>query len=164
MAAVAQSGENPELITPEQLIREIQKIATFEIRMLFDKNGNPLPINELSDQAAAAISSYSAVPIVYEGKVVIDPRDPEGKRPLCKVNLSCWSKTAAQDQLNKWHGLYAKDKVAVNAQFNQYNQVNIGARPDLSRLSDEELEQLNALLAKTEVSDVLDVESGAVGL
>jgi hypothetical protein len=150
MAAVAQSGENPELITPEQLIREIQCLATSDIRLIPDcPKGIP-------DAIAPAISSFQITKTKVRNK---DGTEVETE----SVRYTLWSKTAAQDQLNKWHGLYAKDKVAVN-QYNQYNQVNIGARPDLSRLSDEELEQLNALLAKTEASDVLDVESGAVGL
>ncbi len=156
MASVCQSGENPDLITPEQLIKEIQKIATFEIRMLVDEYGCPLQINELSDQAAAAISSYSASPIVYEGKVVMDPRDPEGKRPLYKSSLSCWNKSSAHDQLMKWHGLYAKDKTPINAQFNQYNQTNISGW-DLSKLGEDEIELLLDLRRRA----VVDLEAQA---
>jgi hypothetical protein len=149
MAAVAQSGENPELITPEQLIREIQCLATSDIRLIPDCPKN------IPDAIAPAISSFQITKTIHTAK---DGSTIETE----SVRYTLWSKTAAQDQLNKWHGLYAKDKVAVN-QYNQFNQLNINESGwDLSRLSVEELETLMELRSRAGV-DVLDVESGVVG-
>lgn len=168
MRSICQSGENPELITPDELIREIQRIAQFDIRMLYDEFGCPLPLNKLCDEAAAAIASYSAAPLTYEGRVLLDPRDPEGKTPLYRTSVSCWNKNTAQDQLARWHGLYAKDKTPtnINAQFNQYN-LDMGDGLDYSLLTDEELEALERLQAKAcrgRGGEILDLEAGPDGL
>ena len=146
MAAVAQSGENPELITPEALIKEIQRLATSDIRLI---PGCP---KDIPDEIAPAISSFTIIKTVHTAK---DGSTIETEQ----FKYTLWSKSTAQDQLSRWHGLYAKDKTPINAQFNQFNQMNINNHGwDLSRLSGEELEMMLALASKAE-GDVLDLEA-----
>jgi len=111
---------NEELITPEQIIKEVMKIATSDIRLL---PGCPKGI---PDDIAAAISSIALNPLVYEGKPILGP---DGK-VLCQVRYNLWSKSSAHDQLMKWAGLYSQDnaqtKPSINLQQNiQVNQVNL---------------------------------------
>lgn len=42
-------------ITQDRVIRETAKLAFFDIRKMFDKNGKPLDISELDDDTAAAL-------------------------------------------------------------------------------------------------------------
>lgn len=135
LACVAQSGLNPELITPEQLLLEIQAVATSDIRKI---PGCP----ELDDDIAKAISSFTIIETVTTAK---DGSTLERK----ETKFTLWSKTAAQDQLARHHGLYAKDKTPVNAQFAaQFNQININSGWDLSKLSTDEIEAMMLMIDK----------------
>lgn len=146
MAAVAQAGLNPELITPEQLLGEIQVLATSDIRLI---PGCP---EGIPDEIAPAISSFTIIKTTRREK---DGTEVETEQ----LKYTLWSKTSAQDQLSRYHGLYAKDKTPINAQFNQFNQMNINPAVDLSRLTNEELELYYQLRCKVEGGDILDLES-----
>jgi phage terminase small subunit len=43
-------------ITQERVLREIARLAFFDVRKLFDAEGRPKPVHELDDDTAAAIS------------------------------------------------------------------------------------------------------------
>lgn len=49
-----------------EVLRELMRIAFFDLRMVFDKNDNLIPINELSDDAAACLSGVE-IDALYEG-------------------------------------------------------------------------------------------------
>jgi hypothetical protein len=74
----------------------------------------------------------------------MDPRDPEGKTPLYKIHFTLWNKNTAQDQLGKFHGIYAKDREQGRAQigFQQNVQINQVSRVDLTGYTMRELEVL----------------------
>lgn len=152
MNSVCRSGENPGLVTPEALIKEIQCLATSDIRLIPGCPGN------IPDEIAPAISSFQITKTVHTNK---DGSTVETE----SVKYTLWSKNTAQDQLARWHGLYAKDKTPmnVNAQFNQYN-LEMGPALDLSGFTDAELETLEALLAKAGGGEILDLEVGPDGL
>jgi hypothetical protein len=119
--SVIQSRMNEELITPEQIIKEVTKIATSDIRKL---PGCPKGI---PDDIAGAISSFEITRTTTKDGAVIE-----------RTRYNLWSKSSAHDQLMKWAGLYSKDnsqsKPEVNIQQNiQVNQV------DLKDFSKEEL-------------------------
>lgn len=52
--AIRQREQRTE-ITQDMVIRETAKLAFFDIRKMFDKNGKPLDILELDDDTAAAL-------------------------------------------------------------------------------------------------------------
>ena len=119
--SVIQSRMNEELITPEQIIKEVTKIATSDIRKL---PGCPKGI---PDDIAAAVASFEITRTTTKDGAVIE-----------RTRYNLWSKSSAHDQLMKWAGLYSKDnsqsKPEVNIQQNiQVNQV------DLKDFSKEEL-------------------------
>jgi hypothetical protein len=119
--SVIQSRLNEELITPEQIIKEVTKIATSDIRKL---PGCPKGI---PDDIAGAIASFEITRTTTKDGAVIE-----------RTRYNLWSKNSAHDQLMKWAGLYSKDnsqsKPEVNIQQNiQVNQV------DLKDFSKEEL-------------------------
>jgi len=119
--SVIQSRMNEELITPEQIIKEVTKIAISDIRRL---PGCPKGI---PDDIAAAVASFEITKTTTKDGAVIE-----------RTRYNLWSKSSAHDQLMKWAGLYSKDnsqsKPEVNIQQNiQVNQV------DLKDFSKEEL-------------------------
>ena len=108
-----QSRLNEELITPEQIIKEVTKLATSDIRLI---PGCP---QNIPDEIAAAISSFEITRTTTKDGNVIE-----------KTRYNLWSKSSAHDQLMKWAGLYSKDnaqsKPNINVQQNiQVNQVNL---------------------------------------
>ena len=111
--SVIQSRLNEELITPEQIIKEVTKLATSDIRLL---PGCP---EGIPDEIAAAISSFEITRTTTKDGSIIE-----------KTRYNLWSKSSAHDQLMKWAGLYSKDnaqsKPNINVQQNiQVNQVNL---------------------------------------
>lgn len=52
--AIADRQERTE-ITQDMVLRETAKLAFFDIRKMFDKNGKPLDISELDDDTSAAL-------------------------------------------------------------------------------------------------------------
>ena len=48
-------------ITQERVLQEYARIAFFDPRKMFDKEGNPLNVNELDDDTAAAVAGLEVV-------------------------------------------------------------------------------------------------------
>ena len=148
MAAVAQAGLNSDLITAEELLKETQYLALSDIAEWPDC---PESFKNAPVGFRRSISSLQVTKTVHTSK---DGDITETEQ----TKFTLWSKNTAHDQLHRYHGLYAKDKVPINAQFNQYNQMNINHGWDLSRLSGEELETMLALAAKAE-GEIVELEA-----
>ena len=50
-------------VTQERIVLEMKRLALFDVRSLFRADGTPIPISELSDDAAAAIVGLDVVSI-----------------------------------------------------------------------------------------------------
>ena len=50
-------------ITKERILLEMRRLALFDVRSLYDENGHPLPVHQLSDDAAAAINGLDVVSV-----------------------------------------------------------------------------------------------------
>jgi len=50
-------------ITKERILIEMRRLALFDVRTLYDEDGNPLPVHKLSDDAAAAINGLDVVSV-----------------------------------------------------------------------------------------------------
>lgn len=96
--AIAQKLE----LTTERTLREIARVAYSDIRRLFDKDGNLIPIPELDEDTAAMLASFEVDEnFAGQGK----EREMIG---LTK-KLKLWDKNAALEKAMKFHGLYEKD-------------------------------------------------------
>ena len=146
MESVCQAGLNPDLITPEELLQEIKYLSLSDIA---DWPDCPESFRAAPVGFRRSISSLQVTKTVYTSK---DGAITETEQ----TKFTLWSKPTAHDQLMKWHGLYAKDKTPINAQFNQYNQMNISGW-DLSKLGEDEIELLLDLKRRA----VLDLEAQA---
>ncbi len=56
-------------ITSEMVLRERKRIAFFDPRKLMDSEGNPLPIQDLDDDTAAAIAGLEVVQMTGAGEI-----------------------------------------------------------------------------------------------
>lgn len=151
---ICQSEMNPELITPEQLIKEVQYLAVSDI---IDWPDCPAKLREAPESFRKCISS---VQIHLEKDIKGQPLYDKDGNLIYGYKITLWNKSTAQDQLNRWHGNYAKDKTPVNVnQFNQFNQMNAAPRMNLKALSVQELQKLEELIAKAEAQEIIDVAS-----
>ena len=85
-------------LSAERTMREIARLAYFDPRKLFDKDGRPLSLNELDDDTAAAIAG---VEVVTVGNIDM------GFGEVRKIKIS--DKNAALEKAAKILGLFEKD-------------------------------------------------------
>jgi len=78
------------------VLRELSRLATSDLRQLFREDGSLLPIDEMPDEVAAAISSIEVVTTYPNGK-------DEPPEYVKKVRL--WDKNTALTNLAKHFGL-----------------------------------------------------------
>ncbi|MFT5659721.1 MAG: phage terminase small subunit [Sulfurimonas sp.] len=95
-------------VTADMVIKEICKTAFHDIRSLYDKNGQLVPVKELDDSSASAISSFKSKR-EYQGK------DEEGNAEYAIIDeYKRFDKLRALDMLAKHLGLYGKDNSQQN--------------------------------------------------
>lgn len=89
-------------ISTERVLQERARLAFFDVRKLFDKNGQPVPIHELDDDSAAAIAGLE---VVEQFEWTGDDRVFVGYLKKYKLSDKCASLTALEKHL----GMYEKD-------------------------------------------------------
>lgn len=87
----------------ERVLLEAQRLAFFDIRKLVDKDGNPIPINQLDDDTAAAIQGLDVATV---GNMDV------GVGQVLKYKIA--DKNAALERLFKHLGLFAVDNKQSN--------------------------------------------------
>lgn len=88
-------------VTAERVIAELARLAFFDIRKVTDKDGNPLPIQELDDETAKAVVGLD---IVQFGNA------DAGRGAIMKVKMA--DKLGALTTLARHHGLL-NDKLKI---------------------------------------------------
>lgn len=89
-------------LTEERVTREIARIAFFDPRRMFNKNGEPIPLTELDDDTAAAIGGLEVLE-EYEGS----GQDRTLVGHVKKYKIS--DKNSALDKAAKILGMFKKD-------------------------------------------------------
>lgn len=87
-------------LTVERVLTEAMRLAFFDIRKLTDAEGNPIPINQLDDDTAAAIQGLE---LATERS-----RDEDGSVTVVR-KYKIADKNAALERLFKHLGLFQKD-------------------------------------------------------
>ncbi len=87
-------------LTVERVLQEAMRLAFFDIRKLTDAEGNPIPINQLDDDTAAAIQGLE---LATERS-----RDEDGSVTVVR-KYKIADKNAALERLFKHLGLFQKD-------------------------------------------------------
>ena len=90
---------NRMVLSVERTRLEIARIAYFDPRRMFDKDGRPLGITELDDDTAACVA----------GMDVVEERDAEGGVTGYVKKWKLADKNAALEKAAKIEGLYGKD-------------------------------------------------------
>lgn len=108
-------------VTVEKIARELARIAFFDPRDLFDDDGNPLPISDLSEDTARVLAGLDVEDLF--------DRDEDGRRlkvgTVKKYKIA--NKLTALEVLAKWKRMLV-------------DRVETGAPGDFSKMSDEEVE------------------------
>lgn len=86
-------------ITAERVLREVARLAFFDIRKIFNDDGSLKKVFELDDDTAAGIAGIEAIDIGGEGQLMISKK------------FKVADKNAALEKLCKHLGLYAPQKV-----------------------------------------------------
>lgn len=106
----------PTLCTHQMLTDELMKMAMFDIRKLYDENGNLIPVHQLDDISARVVSS-----IKTSHKVTGKGEDKE-LHELTEIKTN--DKQAAIDKLAKHLGYYELDNhTTLHATVNQYTKL-----------------------------------------
>jgi phage terminase small subunit len=92
--------EEKTKITAEKVIKEFAKIAFHNPKNLFDETGNIIPVNELPDDVAAALT---------EIRTEHFKPNPDDAGFLVKTTYKTASKTAALENLGKHLGIFERD-------------------------------------------------------
>ena len=93
-------------LTVERVLTEAMRLAFFDIRKLTDAEGNPIPINRLDDDTAAAIQGLELATERVRG-------DEDGAETVVR-KYKIADKNAALERLFKHLGLFAKDNAQTN--------------------------------------------------
>ena len=91
-------------LTAERTIKEAMRLAFFDVRKLVDADGNPIPINKLDDDTAAAIAGLD----IQEVKL------GEGGAIAVVKKYKIADKNSAIERLFKHLGLFEKDNGQKN--------------------------------------------------
>lgn len=86
-------------ITQERVLREIARIAFFDGRKLTDSDDNPIPLNMLDDDTAAAIAGVKVRRVV----------DDENGNASTVIEYKIADKNSSLEKLMKYLGAYEKD-------------------------------------------------------
>jgi len=78
-------------LTQERVVREWVRLGFFDVRKLFDADGNLLPIHQLPDDVAAAVASVEVVAVKGTGK--------EGEPVVHVKRVRLWDKRATLDAM-----------------------------------------------------------------
>lgn len=102
---VARFRENQQIrtgISADRALKEAARLAFFDVRKLCDAEGNPIPIQYLDDDTAAAI----------QGLELSSERDGEGFTTVRKYKVA--DKNAALERVFKHLGLFERDNEQNN--------------------------------------------------
>lgn len=97
-------------VTVDRVYKEYAKLAFLDIRKAFDEHGNLIPIHQLDDDTAAAISGLEVDKKV--SKMTDENGEPMVESYLHKIKLS--DKKGALDSLAKSLGMFSDGNVNVN--------------------------------------------------
>ena len=89
-------------ITPERVLQEYARLAFFDIRNIYDENGNLISIKSLSDDTAAAIAGV-------EVSQEITKTEKKTKTVNNTVKVKIANKILALDSIAKHLGMFEKD-------------------------------------------------------
>ncbi|OWK42177.1 terminase small subunit [Fimbriiglobus ruber] len=116
-------------VTVDRVLKEYAKLAFLDIRKAFDETGNLIPIHELDDDTAAAISGIEVDKKV--SKITDENGEPMVESYLHKIKLC--DKKGALDSIARHLGMFV-DKTEITGKDGSAlapNSVSLTVTPDL---------------------------------
>ena len=98
IAQVIEAAAKNTGLSIERTLREVARVSYSDVRKLFDKNGQLIPVHLLDADTAACIASVE-VDEINSGEIVIGHTK----------KIKHWDKNAALEKAMKYHGLYEAD-------------------------------------------------------
>lgn len=124
-------------ITTDRVLRELARVAFFDPRKLFGADGQPLPIAELDDDAAAVVAGL---------EVSVTHNDDGSVTRVAKIKLA--DKLAALEKLGRHLGLFdkgtpgsAENPIAVLIRHAQGTALPVVANPPTDDEDDDDYPQ-----------------------
>ena len=117
-------------ITQDMIIKELAKIALFNIKDIYNENGTLKKVTELDDDTAKAISGVKIQQKAGAMKISIDPEGKDEEIPIehipeQTVEFKTNDKTKALELLGKHLGMFKEN---VNLNQDKPFEVNINVR------------------------------------
>lgn len=115
IAARKKEASDRLAITDEKILKEVSRIAFFDIRKLYDDHGNLKPVHLLDEDTAAALAAIKVVET--DDSVMVDDGEGPGLMTVHTKEVKAIDKNAALDKLMKHRGLYKPEEVTINHTF-----------------------------------------------
>ena len=93
---LVQKAAGANEVTVERVVKEFARLAFVDVRKLYRDDGEPMPIQDLDDDTAAAIASFEV--------------DKDGA-----IKYKFWDKNSAQERASKILGIFEKDNEQKNS-------------------------------------------------
>jgi phage terminase small subunit len=126
------------VVSQETVIKELQRIAFFDIRKLFNVDGTLKRVTELDDDTAAAIASIEVVDIGADGQLVLSKK------------FKTSEKLKALDLIGTHLGMFVKKVEDVT---DPLKKAMGRMTPSDAQAALDALEQVRAIRTKAKVSD-----------
>lgn len=84
-------------VSADRVLRELLRLGTSNVKRLFDEHGNFLPINEIDDHTAAAISSI---------EVVMEKGQEGNETTVFTKKVRFWDKKGSLELIGKHLGMF----------------------------------------------------------
>lgn len=107
-------------ITQDMVINELAKIAFFNIKDIFNENGDLKAIKEIDDKSAGAISSVKILQKAGAMKLEIGGDIPLQHIPEQTVEIKLNDKKGALELLGKHLGMFKETNMNVNMNYEEY--------------------------------------------
>lgn len=107
-------------ITQDMVINELAKIAFFNIKDIFNENGDLKAIKEIDDKSAGAISSVKILQKAGAMKLEFDGDIPLQHIPEQIVEIKLNDKKGALELLGKHLGMFKETNMNVNMNYEEY--------------------------------------------
>jgi phage terminase small subunit len=114
-------------LTQDRVLQEIERLALFNIKKLYDADGNLIPIKDLDDDTAAAIVGLEVTEIQIAEDIT---------KTITKYKIA--DKKGALDSAGKHLGMFI-ERCRVSG------EIEVNKMPDLSRMTEDELRALARL-------------------
>lgn len=101
-------------ISAETVLQELNRLATFDVGKLYDKDGNRIPVHLLDDHTRAAVAQVEDV--TQENASVVEGKEPRSAVVTRRQNVRMADKGANLERLGKHLKLFGGDSFGATVE------------------------------------------------